>query len=144
MLLFGFEGYHLFEFHEMGENIDCSEIPISKPFECFKILNYTYDFGDCWEFKITFEKIIQKDNLLSYPRCIKSKGGMMLEDCGGEYGYKIITDWCRNKTKSSRRILIDFYGDPEALEQYADFDPDAFDMNETNAELITRFLTKTE
>lgn len=64
----------------------------------------------------------------------------MLEDCGGEYGYKIITDWCRTKSKSSKRILIDYYDDPEALEQYADFDPDAFDMNEANTQLS--LLTK--
>lgn len=135
MILFGFEGYHLFSFHELGESVDYSTIKISKGFECFKIINYTYDFGDCWEFKITLEKTVEKDNSLNYPCCIKSKGGMMLEDCGGEYGYKIITDWCRTKSKSSRRILIDYYCDPEALEQYADFDPDAFDVNEANTTL---------
>jgi hypothetical protein len=135
MILFGFEGYHLFEFHEMGD-IDCSKTKLSKSLEHFIILNYTYDFGDCWEFKITLEKTLKKDNSTIYPCCIKSKGGMMLEDCGGEYGYKIITDWCRNKTKSSRRVLVDFYGDPEALEQYADFDPDRFDINEANVELM--------
>ena len=140
MILFGFEGYHLFSFHELGESVDCSTTNISKVFECSQIINYTYDFGDCWEFKITFEKTIEKDNSLNYPCCIKFKGGMMLEDCGGEYGYKIITDWCRTKSKSSRRVLIDYYCDPEALEQYADFDPDSFDVNEANTQLS--LLTK--
>lgn len=139
MILFGFEGYHLFSFHELGDSADCSSIKISNVLESFKTIHYTYDFGDCWEFKITLEKTVAKDNALTYPLCIKSKGGMMLEDCGGEYGYKIITDWCRTKSKSSRRILMDYYCDQDALEQYADFNPDAFDMNEANKQL--RLLT---
>lgn len=140
MIIFGFEGYHLFMFHELGESDNCNSIEISKVFNCFKIINYTYDFGDCWEFKITLEKTVEKDNSLNYPCCIKSKGGIMLEDCGGEYGYKIITDWCRTKSKASKRILIDYYCDPEALEPYANFDPDAFDMNDANTQLS--LLTK--
>lgn len=137
MILFGFDDCHLYEFFEIGEHVDCAEISLSKSFEFYKILNYIYDFGDYWEFKITLEKSLEQDVSLTYPHCIKSKGGMMLEDCGGEYGYIIITDWCRNKTKSAKKVLIDYYGDPEALDQYADFDPDAFDINESNAELAT-------
>lgn len=66
MILFGFEGYHLFSFHELGESVDCSKVNISKVFECYKTVNYTYDFGDNWEFKITLEK----NNSLNHPCCI--------------------------------------------------------------------------
>jgi len=135
MILFGFEGVHLFSFHELGDSADCSSIKISNALESFKKIHYTYDFGDCWEFKITFEKTVANDNALTYPFCIKSKGGMMLEDCGGEYGYKIITDWCRTKSTSSKRILMDYYCDQDALEQYADFNPDVFDRKEANSQL---------
>jgi len=143
MLLFGFEGYHLFEFHGVGERTECSKIKLSQSLNSFGHLNYTYDFGDCWEFKITLEKTLPKDSEASYPCCIKSKGGMMLEDCGGGYGYKLITDWCRKKTKSSKKVLLDFYGDPEALEEFSDFDPDAFDINEANKRINEMFMNET-
>jgi len=58
--------------------------------------NYYYDFGDGWKHKIILEKILPKENDLTYPLCIKGKRACPPEDCGGLYGYedflKIIGD----------------------------------------------------
>ena len=138
MVLFGFESYHLFEFSDMGDTAHYNDIKLSTAFKWTPVLHYTYDFGDRWEFKITLEKTVQKNPSASYPCCIQFKGGMMLEDCGGEYGFKITSDWCRLKTVASKKILLDYYaGDEEMLEQYVDFNPDFFDLNDVNQALMT-------
>jgi Plasmid pRiA4b ORF-3-like protein len=46
---------------------------------------YVYDFGDCWEHRITFEKVI--DDEFSRPFCIAATGACPPEDIGGSHGY---------------------------------------------------------
>jgi hypothetical protein len=140
MQLFGFEDSHLFAFMPSNNYEDqlsdgtegtqnAQKVKLFKYFAHIQKLNYTYDFGDNWEFKIELQKILPRDISSTYPQCIKHKGGMMLEDCGGVYGYEVISNWCRNKTEENAKELIDFYGDEEALEWYEDFNPDEFDIN---------------
>lgn len=61
-----------------------------------KSANYIYDFGDNWEHKITLEKILLKENNVTYPLCVKGERACPPEDCGGTYRYedflKIIGD----------------------------------------------------
>lgn len=146
IIIFGFKGNLPFGFYksyeigdecnEIGDRGNYSKISISKAFDHFNCIEYTYDFCNCWDFKITLEKILKKDTLLSYPCCIDSKGGMILDMGGGEYGYRIIADLCRKKILSRKNGSIDFYLDSETLEdEYKDFDPDAFDINSVNLKL---------
>lgn len=57
---------------------------------------------------------------------------MMLEDCGSSYGYQLITKWCRKKTSSTRRALLNYLCDPELLQEYKTFKPDFFDVKAFN------------
>lgn len=41
---------------------------------------YTYDFGDNWEHEITLEKILEPDQDVLYPICIKAKNDSPPED----------------------------------------------------------------
>ena len=83
---------------------------------------YIYDFGDNWEHEIILEKILPKENNLTYPLCIKGKRACPPEDCGGSYGYE---------------NFLEIVGDPEN-EQYeeilewvgGEFDSEHFDPNE--------------
>ena len=128
MELFGLEGYHLYEF----DGVRDSELTLLEAFKHQQTLHYRYDFGDNWEFTLTKQKNVEYDSKKSYPYCLKSKGGMMIEDCGSSYGYKLITDWCRKKTSSTRSALLNYQGDPEILQEFAKFKPDFFDIKEFN------------
>jgi hypothetical protein len=140
MELFGFEDYHLFGFENSVFGIpisdgtdgtkNASKIKISECFTKIDKLNYTYDFGDDWNFSISLQKVLAHDKNALYPQCIKSKCGMLIEDCGGSYAYELIANWCRNKTKENADALVECLGD-DALDWYGnDFDPDKFDINE--------------
>ncbi len=128
MELFGLEGFHLYEF----DGISDSELTLSEAFKHQQTLHYRYDFGDNWEFTLTKQKHVAVDPEKSYPYCLKSKGGMMIEDCGSSYGYKLITDWCRKKSSSTRSALLNYQCDPEILKEFAKFKPDFFDIEEFN------------
>ncbi len=128
MEIFGLEGYHLYEF----DGVRDSELTLSKAFKHQQTLHYRYDFGDNWEFTITKQKNVEVDSKKSYPYCLKSKGGMMIEDCGSSYGYKLITDWCRKKSSSTRSALLNYQGDPDILQEFAKFKPDFFDIKAFN------------
>src|SRR5699024_6342841 len=43
-------------------------------------ITYTYDFGDNWEHKIELLKIIEADEEVEYPRCIRAKNDAPPED----------------------------------------------------------------
>lgn len=146
VVIFGFEGnlpFGFYEFYEFGDNCNeitnknnYNQISISKAFNKIKCINYTYDFSNCWDFKITLEKILDEDNSLPHPLCIDSEGGMILDGVGGEYGYRIIADLCRRKINSRKNGLIHSDQNFETLEdEYKDFDPDAFDINTVNLKL---------
>ena len=108
MELFGLEGYHLYEFEGIDDRYDGAEKKLAQFFNHEQTLHYRYDFGDNWEFTITKQKSVAVDPEKTYPCCLKSKGGMMIEDCGASYGYKLITNWCRKKTSSTRSALLDY------------------------------------
>lgn len=132
MELFGLEGFHLHEFEGIEDHDDNGKIRLTQAFKNQRSLYYRYDFGDNWEFTITKQKNVAYDPKIAYPYCTKSKGGMMIEDCGASYGYKLITDWCRKKTSATRSALVDYYGDPDVLEEYAKFKPDFFNIKSFN------------
>jgi hypothetical protein len=71
---------------------------------------YLYDFGDGWEHRITLEKVLPKTDGTAYPACVTGRRACPPEDCGGVRGYSEIVR-----------------GQSEFQEEYADYDPDAFD-----------------
>lgn len=100
----GWAGYHQFEFefYHMGlhifEDIDdfnfvniydfaeASGTYIREYMETNGWFTYTYDLGDCWDHRVTIEKIIP-DYDQNYPLVVKYKGECPLEDSGGIGGY---------------------------------------------------------
>lgn len=141
MKLFGFDNTHLFAFYP-GNNLassisygesgskNAANTKLYQQFQNVEKLNYTYDFGDNWQFIIKLEKTLPRKKNAIYPQCLKAKGGMLLEDCGGEYSYELITRWCRAKTPENRDALIEHYGHDEVLDWYSNFNPDYFDFTE--------------
>ena len=76
------------ELHE-AELIPEQETKIKQYFSLTnKVARYEYDFGDCWQHKITLEKILPIEPGIKYPRCIEGARACPPEDCGGVWGYK--------------------------------------------------------
>lgn len=83
---------------------------------------YTYDFGDGWDHKVTVEKVLPAGSALTVPACIDGRRACPPEDCGGTWGY---------------RELLEILADPAHPEHHErrewldrPFDPEAFDSSE--------------
>lgn len=51
------------------------------------VIDYLYDFGDCWEHGITITNIRPGEQGVSYPRYIGGEWNAPPEDCGGIPGF---------------------------------------------------------
>ena len=131
--LFGFDGFHLAEFSFPSLDVSMQERydPDSwhyclvmgrhalEEYEAVKKYKYLYDFGDCWEFDIVLEKILE-DYENNYPAVLKSKGNKLVEDCGGIWGYSRLLEAWETKGEDTEE-LREWAGEPEQYE----FDKDA-------------------
>lgn len=94
-----------------------------------KKLVYEYDFGDGWEHELVFEKILPADPNQRYPVCLDGALACPIEDSGGPWGYYEKLEIVKNP-------------DPDNIDHQQiadwmppDFDPTAFDLAASNAEL---------
>lgn len=120
-----------------GENILSSrkhKIDILKIKQKFR---YTYDFGDCWEHLLIVEKILSKENAISYPVCLEGERNCLPEDCGSVPGYYDLMEIRKNKKHPEyEEIIEEWLGE--------DYDPERFNAQELNVELRYRFPKKGE
>ena len=150
-MAFNWDNCHLYMFNPKGygskpvisiENEDDWEKPDMNALETSlsEIINtekqtyvYIYDFGDDWTHSITLEKII--DKTITIPVCLAGKGKSPFEDCGGAWGYEdlkqILTDPSNKEYKEMRK----WYG----FKKNQIFNPDEFDIDETNKILVEVF-----
>lgn len=115
------------------EDIDEPDMHDEKEFRLKKlvddgdVLEYEYDFGDCWQHEIIVEKVMEPEAGVKYPRCLAGERACPPEDCGGPGGYE---------------ELLEVLADPghEDYEDYRgwagkDFDPERFDLEKVNRTL---------
>ena len=88
---------------------------------------YEYDFGDSWEHTVTLEKILDPEEGLAYPVCIKGKRACPPEDCGGIWGYYNLLEILDDPKCDEHQGMLDWVGD--------DIDPEAFDLDAANARM---------
>src|SRR5262249_30670458 len=50
-------------------------------------LRYEYDFGDGWQHEILFERTVEREPRVRYPRCVDGARACPPEDVGGPWGY---------------------------------------------------------
>lgn len=86
--------------------------------------DYIYDFGDYWQNKIQLEKILLREDNVSYPVCLKGKRAAPPEDCGGVSGYENILEIIKNPSHVEYEETIEWLGE--------EFDPEHFDPKEVN------------
>ncbi|NQE45972.1 hypothetical protein C5S31_08120 [ANME-1 cluster archaeon GoMg2] len=84
--------------------------------------DYTYDFGDNWEHKIQLEKILPREEGVTYPICIKGKRACPPEDCGGIWGYAELLEIIGNPNHEEYEEMLEWLG--------GEFDPEHFDVEE--------------
>jgi hypothetical protein len=77
-----YENFH----DEEDESLDAKKFKIEKLLKKKSKINYTYDFGDCWEHIIEVEDIL-KESEFKPPFCVKAVGNCPIEDSGGLWGY---------------------------------------------------------
>jgi hypothetical protein len=96
-------------------------------------LIYEYDFGDSWEHELVVEQILTPEPGVGYPRCMAGKRACPLEDLGGAPGYAEFLAAVKNPRHPEHGEYMRWVGSP--------FDPEAFDLERTNA-LIHTFSTR--
>jgi hypothetical protein len=89
---------------------------------------YTYDFGDNWEHDIVVEAVLTAEPEVRYPVCVAGSGACPPEDCGGISGYELLREALADPTDDEHEQMMEWLG----LEDPADFDPTAFDVDKVN------------
>src|SRR5262245_53892345 len=82
------------------------------------VIDYTYDFGDGWEHRLTVTDVRAGQRDVSYPRYIGGERNGPPEDCGGIPGFSELLEAIADRTHSSHAHLKEWVGD---------YDPDKFD-----------------
>ena len=101
----------------------CFQLKKVAPQEKAKFI-YEFDFGDSWEHQVLVEKISQPDPELQYPVCIKGKRACPPEDVGGVWRYERFLEAISDPDHKDHEMFFEWWGQP--------FDPEAFDLEETN------------
>lgn len=86
---------------------------------------YEYDMGDGWKHSIVLEAALPVEAGKTYPLCLAGARACPPEDCGGTYGYEDFLKAIGDKKHPQHKELLEWIG--------GDFDPELFDLEETNA-----------
>jgi hypothetical protein len=81
-------------------------------------IDYIYDFGDCWEHRLTVSNVRPGDPDLGYPRYVAGERNGPPEDCGGIPGFYERLDAASDPERPDHA---------EAKQWLDDYDPDEID-----------------
>ena len=115
---------------KMKHNINLDEMDLKVGGKIF----YEYDFGDCWEHTIYFEKIVDKVEGEELPMLLAGRNACPPEDVGGRWGYARMLELL--KTKGEGKYAKDYKDRMEWLYALAyvgedeEFDAKKFDLKE--------------
>lgn len=115
-----FNGDELLDDTEDETGVKLSDL-IVEPKNSFE---YTYDFGDDWEHKITLEKIVPPAPGATYPVCLAGKRACPPEDCGGVWGYASMLEILADPKHPEYKETREWIG--------GKFDAEAFNMEKVN------------
>jgi hypothetical protein len=88
---------------------------------------YEYDLGDGWVHDIVVEEILAPGEAGHLPRCVGGERACPPEDGGGIHGFHELVEAMGDPSHPERARYLEWLGEP--------FDPDAFDLAETNRRL---------
>ncbi|MFQ5844551.1 MAG: plasmid pRiA4b ORF-3 family protein [Planctomycetota bacterium] len=90
-------------------------------------IHYEYDFGDDWRHLLRVEEIRRQPRDDSYPACVDGARACPPEDCGGSFGYEHLLEVLSDPAHEEHQELQEWVG--------GGFDPDTFDLDETNTRI---------
>lgn len=96
-----------------------------------KKATYLYDFGDGWEHKILFEKMLPMSEE-KYPICLAGERACPPEDCGGIWGYEELIEIMKNPKHKEYKSMKEWLG--------RKLNPDHFDLKEIHFEVSKKRL----
>lgn len=145
-LVFGWEGYHLYQFSPSGygsnpviadpseddmdvPDLNAKKTKLNQVFTTEKQkFNYLYDFGDDWAHQIVLEKILPDE--IKRPVCLAGKGTCPPEDCGGPWGYENL-----------KAILADpKHEEYEDMKEWMELEDEEWDANYFEPEEVNEML----
>jgi hypothetical protein len=88
---------------------------------------YEYDFGDSWMHTLLVEKIVEPEPGQQYPVCLAGKRACPPEDVGSMRGYEEFLEAIGDPDHPEHEEYLEWIG--------GEFDPEEFDLGETNATL---------
>src|SRR5271157_3708101 len=88
---------------------------------------YEYDFGDSWQHSIQFERVVEPEPKVKYPRCTEGARACPPEDCGGVWGYADFLKAIADPKHPDHRDMKEWIG--------GKFDPEKFSVEAVNREL---------
>jgi hypothetical protein len=89
-------------------------------------LAYLYDFGDGWEHTLKLEAKLPVEPGQPYPVCVAGERSAPPEDVGGPWGYIHFLGVMADPNHPEHEERVEWIGS---------FDPEAFDIDEVNAQL---------
>jgi hypothetical protein len=113
-----------------GKISDADEITVDSFFRKKKQLFYIYDLGDNWIHRITLLGTV--DEPAENFRCEAGNGTCPPENCGGAQGYENLKQIFREHPSSDE---ANDYRQWLGAEPDEDWDPDYFDLDETNQDI---------
>ena len=82
---------HLWELRQDKHRFSRTSAGKTRLFEILKprktVLDYTYDFGDSWDHRLTLTDVRPGDPKTAYPRYVAGENAAPPEDCGGVPGF---------------------------------------------------------
>jgi Plasmid pRiA4b ORF-3-like protein len=87
-------------------------------------LVYRYDFGGDWVHRVQLEKVLDFDERLPLPLCLRGRRACPLEDVGGPPGYKAFLGTFSDPAHPDHAELLAWIE--------GQFDPEHFDVGKTN------------
>jgi hypothetical protein len=97
-------------------------------------LSYEYDLGDNWQHELLCERFVQSDVRTPYAVCTGGAGACPPENCGGVPGYEDLLRILRNSNDKEYEESRAWVG--------RRFNPEAFNLDETNDRLSRLFRRK--
>ena len=83
------------------------------------VLDYTYDFGDSWEHRLTLTDVRPGDPEVEYPRYIAGERAAPPEDCGGIPGFYNALEALADPKHPDHAEIIDWFDghNPNAIDE---------------------------
>ena len=94
---------------------------VNQPKDRFR---YEYDFGDGWGHIVELLEIREPQENAKWPVCLEGERACPPEDCGGPWRYPELLEILEDPDHEEYEELLEWIGD--------EFDPEVFDIKETN------------